>query len=49
VEFFDSLAVTGLTQLAAIESIHVAAYIEELQRAIRADREAAPGRVEGFG
>jgi site-specific recombinase XerD len=32
-EFFDWLAVKGVTQLAAIESIHVATYIEELQRA----------------
>jgi hypothetical protein len=32
-EFFDWLAAKGITQFAAIESIHVAAYIEELQRA----------------
>src|ERR1700728_3680328 len=32
-EFFDWLAVKGVTQLAAIESVHVATYIEELQRA----------------
>ena len=32
VEFFDWLAAKDVTQLAAIESIHVAAYIEELQR-----------------
>jgi len=31
-EFFDWLAAKGVTQLAAIESIHVAAYIEELYR-----------------
>src|SRR5271156_3085329 len=31
-EFFDWLAAKGVTQLAAIESIHVAAYIEELGR-----------------
>ena len=45
-EFFDWLAAKGVTQLAAIESVHVATYIEQLQpRAIRADREAAPGRA----
>jgi site-specific recombinase XerD len=33
VEFFDWLAAKGVMQLAAIESIHVATYIEELQRA----------------
>jgi site-specific recombinase XerD len=33
VEFFDWLAAKGVTQLAAIKSIHVAAYVEELQRA----------------
>src|SRR5471032_3300903 len=33
VEFFDWLAAKGVTQLADIESIHVAAYIEELSRA----------------
>src|SRR3954471_8420236 len=33
VEFFDWLAAKGVTQLAAIESIHVATYIEELSRA----------------
>src|SRR5271169_6713392 len=33
VEFFDWLAAKGVTQLADIESIHVAAYIEELYRA----------------
>jgi site-specific recombinase XerD len=32
-EFFDWLAVKDVTQLAAIESIHVATYIEELSRA----------------
>ena len=32
-EFFDWLAAKGVTQLADIESIHVATYIEELQRA----------------
>ena len=32
-EFFDWLAAKGVTQLAGIESIHVAAYIEELSRA----------------
>ena len=32
-EFFDWLAGKGVTQLAGIESIHVAAYIEELSRA----------------
>jgi site-specific recombinase XerD len=32
VEFFDWLAAKGVTQLADIESIHVAAYIEELTR-----------------
>jgi len=32
-EFFDWLAAKGVTQLAAVESVHVAAYIEELQRA----------------
>jgi site-specific recombinase XerD len=33
VEFFDWLTVKGVMQLVAIESVHVAAYIEELQRA----------------
>ena len=33
VEFFDWLAAKGVTQLADIESVHVATYIEELQRA----------------
>src|SRR5271163_486588 len=32
VEFFDWLAAKGVMQLAAIESVHVATYIEELQR-----------------
>ena len=33
VEFFDWIAAKGVTQLAGIESVHVATYIEELQRA----------------
>src|SRR6202045_4137614 len=33
VEFFDWLAARGVTRLAAIESVHVAAYIEQLQKA----------------
>src|SRR5271168_796726 len=33
VEFFVWLAAKGVTQLGDIESVHVAAYIEELQRA----------------
>src|SRR5277367_6400755 len=33
VEFFDCLAARGVTQLAAIESLYVATYIEELSRA----------------
>ena len=32
-EFFDWLAARGVTQLAAIESVHVATYIEQLSRA----------------
>ncbi len=32
-EFFDWLEVKGVTQLAAIESVHVAAYIEQLSQA----------------
>jgi site-specific recombinase XerD len=32
-EFFDWLAAKGVAQLEAIESVHVSAYIEELQRA----------------
>ena len=32
-EFFDWLEAKGVTQLAAIESVHVATYIEQLQRA----------------
>jgi integrase len=45
-EFFDWLEAKGVTQLAAIESVHVATYIEQLSPdAIRTDREAAPGRV----
>ena len=32
-EFFDWLAAKGVTQLAAIESVHVATYIEQLSRA----------------
>jgi site-specific recombinase XerD len=33
VEFFDWLAARGVTQITAIESVHVAAYIEQLQKA----------------
>ena len=33
VEFFDWLEARGVTQLTAIESVHVAAYIEQLQKA----------------
>src|ERR1700691_1197295 len=45
-EFFDWLAAKGVTQLADIESIHVATYIDGLSRARSAtDREAAPRRV----
>ncbi|HEY8138824.1 MAG TPA: site-specific integrase, partial [Methylocystis sp.] len=33
VEFFDWLAARGVRELAAIESVHVAAYIEQLQKA----------------
>jgi site-specific recombinase XerD len=32
-EFFDWLAAKGVTQLAAIESVHVATYIEQLSQA----------------
>src|ERR1700678_2100294 len=32
-EFFDWLAAKGVARLEAIESVHVATYIEELQRA----------------
>jgi site-specific recombinase XerD len=32
-EFFDWLATHDVTQLTAIESVHVAAYIEQLQNA----------------
>jgi site-specific recombinase XerD len=32
-EFFDWLAARGVTQITAIESVHVAAYIEQLQKA----------------
>ena len=32
-EFFDWLEANGVTQLAAIESVHVATYIEQLQQA----------------
>jgi integrase/recombinase XerC len=32
-EFFDWLEACGVTQLAAIESVHVATYIEQLSRA----------------
>jgi site-specific recombinase XerD len=32
VEFFDWLAAHGVTQITAIESVHVAAYIEQLQK-----------------
>jgi hypothetical protein len=32
-EFFDWLEARGVTQLAAIESVHVATYIEQLSRA----------------
>ena len=32
-EFFDWLAAKGVTQLTSIESVHVATYVEELQRA----------------
>jgi hypothetical protein len=33
VEFFDWLAARGVTQITAIESVHIAAYIEQLQKA----------------
>ena len=33
IEFFDWLAARGVTRLTAIESVHVAAYIEQLQKA----------------
>jgi len=33
VEFFDWLAVRAVTQITLIESVHVAAYIEQLQKA----------------
>jgi site-specific recombinase XerD len=33
VESFDWLAARGVTQITAIESVHVAAYIEQLQKA----------------
>jgi hypothetical protein len=33
VEFFDWLAARGVTRLTAVESVHVAAYIEQLQKA----------------
>ncbi len=33
VEFFDWLATRGVTRLTAIESVHVAAYVEELHKA----------------
>jgi site-specific recombinase XerC len=33
VEFFDWLAARGVTQITLIESVHVAAYIEQLQKA----------------
>jgi hypothetical protein len=33
VEFFDWLAARGVTQITAIESVHAAAYIEQLQKA----------------
>jgi site-specific recombinase XerC len=33
VEFFDWLQARGVTQITAIESVHVAAYIEQLQQA----------------
>ena len=33
VEFLDWLAARGVTQITAIESVHVAAYIEQLQKA----------------
>ena len=46
VEFFDWLEARGVTRLTSIESVHVAAFIEQLsQGAIRADREAALGGV----
>jgi site-specific recombinase XerC len=32
VEFFDWLAAHGVTRLTAIESVHVAAYVEQLQK-----------------
>ena len=32
-EFFDWLEAKGVTQLAAIESVHIATYVEELSRA----------------
>ena len=43
-EFFDGFEEKGVARLAAIESVHVATYIEQLQRAatIRFGRRASP-------
>jgi len=32
VEFFDWLQARGVTRLTAIESVHVAAYVEQIQK-----------------
>jgi site-specific recombinase XerD len=37
-EFFDWLRAKGVTQIADIESVHVAAYIEQLQKAFSGSR-----------
>ncbi|HEY8070569.1 MAG TPA: site-specific integrase [Methylocystis sp.] len=48
-EFFDWLEARGVTHIAAVESVHVAAYVEQLRKArSRADREAALGGVAAF-
>jgi hypothetical protein len=49
VEFLDWLAARGVTQITAIESVHVAAYVEQLQKARSAQTaKIAPGRLAPF-
>ena len=43
VEFFDWLQAKGVTRLTAIESVHVAAYIEQLQKTRSAPWRTASG------
>jgi hypothetical protein len=45
VEFFDWLAARGVTQITAIESVHVCLYRAAAEGALRAGRKIAPRRL----